>query len=353
MTAGTLNRHSSWAQDTVVSTMDPIFSFFVPTFFGTVKNFDTEFIEYDIVEGGVRIAPYASPMSLGKSTRDRGYRTYQLKPAYIKLLDTVRPGQGFTRRPGEQYGGQLTPMQRLQMQEAEKIITHREMIETRWEQMAAEALFTGMLTIFDEDYPRAVVDFERSPNLDITVGTAWTDTANADPMSDIQAIAEVMNTETRNGAIADTVTMRSSTFDLVMKNAKFRDSLDKEKNQSSNATQGFEATGLRSTDKKAQKRGRLGGQYDLWTYDGYYENDSGVQQFFTPLDSVLVTSQQSIDGRRYHGAIFDMDAGMQALDVFVKTRDLWNPSGREVLTQSAPMLGMRRPNASGVLRVRA
>jgi len=352
MNAGSLNRHTSWAQDGVVSTVDPVFSFYVPTFFGTVKQFDTEFIEYDIVEGGIRIAPFSSPMSQGKSTLDNGYRTYQLKPAYIKLLDTVRPQQGFTRRPGEPYGGGLSPASRLALAEAEKIALHRQMIEMRWEAMAAEALFEGKLTIVDDDYPRSVVDYERSPNLSAEANVLWTDTANADPMGDIQAMSELMNTATRSGAIADAVVMRSTTFDLVMRNQKFRDSLDRNKNLSSNKDQGFEATGIRSADKKAVLRGTLGGQYALWTYDGYYESDLGQQKFFTPLDKVLITSQQSIEGVRYHGAIFDMAAGMAAVEVFLKTRDLWNPSGREVLTQSAPMIGMRRPNASAVLKVR-
>jgi hypothetical protein len=346
-----INRYTSWAQDGVVSTMDPVFSFFMPQFFSTVKQFTTEFIEYDIVEGGIRIAPFASPLSLGKSTRDTGYRTYQLKPAYIKLLDTVRPQEGFIRKPGEQYGGTMTPLQRLAMSEAEKIARHRQMIDVRMEAMAAEALFTGALTIVDDDYPRATVDFERSPNLNVTAAMPWTNPA-ADAMGDIQTIADVMNTETRSGAIADTLVMRSGTFDLLMKNTAVRDSLDRNANISANQNQGFEATGLRSTDKRSQYRGKLGGQYDLWTYDGYYETDVGGQAFFTPIDKVLVLSQQSIEGVRYHGAIFDLDAGMSAVEIFVKTRELWNPSGREVLTQSAPMLGMRRPNASAVLTVR-
>ena len=350
MTAGTLNRHTTWEQDSVVSSFDPTFSFFLPKFFGTVKQFTTEFIEYDVVEGGVRIADFSSPNSLGKSTRDIGYITKQIKPAYIKLLDTVRPGEGFTRRAGEPYGGGLSPAERLALQEAEKMALHREMIEVRYEAMAAEVLLTGKLTIVQDDYPAAVADFERNPNLDVTVGTIWSNTSS-DPMSDIQAIAEVMNTATRGGAIANEVVMRSTVFDSLMKNIKFRESLDLVKNLSSNARGGFEATGLRSTDRQAKMRGTLGGQYEIWTYDGYYEDNSGGQKFFLPATKVLVGSSQSVDGRRYHGAIYDMDANMAAVEIFQKTRDLWNPSGREILTQSAPMLGMRRPNATAVLTV--
>lgn len=347
--AGQVDRYTTWSQDTAISSIDPMFSWLVPTFFGITKNFDGEFVEHDIVEHGRRIAPFVSPLGIGKPTRQTGYRTFQIKPAYIKLLDTVRPTQGFTRMPGEPYGGNLTPAERLARQVAEKMALHREMIEVRWEAMAAEVLFNAQLTITDDGYPTALVDFERDPNLSMTVGTVWSNTAS-DPMSDIQTMADRINTSSR-GSVPDTLVCRTGIYDNLMKNIKFRDSLNKESNLSKNKDAGFEATGLRAADKKPQFRGKLGGQYDLWTYDGYYEDDSGVTKAFVPATKVLVCGGQSIDGRRYHGAIQDMDAGMAALDVFVKTRNQWNPSGVEVLTQSAPMLGMRRPNASGVLTV--
>ena len=51
------------------------------------------------------------------------------------------------------------------------------------------------------------------------------------------------------------------------------------------------------------------------------------------------------------GAILDMDAEIQPRDKFVKARNQWDPSGVEVLTQTAPMLAVERANASGVLTV--
>jgi hypothetical protein len=349
MTVGQINRYTSWSQDTPVETRDPMFSYLVPKFFGPVVQFDTEFVEFDIVEGGVRIAPYGSPFSLGKSTRETGYRTYQLKPAYIKMLDTVRPESGFVRMPGEKYGGQLSPRQRLAMAEAKKIVLHREMVETRWEQMAAEVLFTGKLTIVDEDYPRAVVDFERDPNLDQTMGTLWSNPA-ADIMSDIVMMADAVNTASRGNAIVDELLMPTRVFDAMMKNAGIREQFDRNKNLGATQNGGFE-TGPRSSDKRPKVRGTLASQYVVTTYDGYYEDDLGAQKPFMPLDKVLFASNLSMEGRRYHGAILDMDANIAPVEIFTKSRELWNPSGVEVLTQSAPMLGLRRPNAAGVAKV--
>ncbi|WP_296201483.1 major capsid protein [uncultured Hyphomicrobium sp.] len=348
MNAGQLNRYSSYTQDGVVETIEPLFSWLVPMFFGTVKTFETEFVEFDIVEGGRRIAPFVSPLAQGASTRDVGYRTYQLKPAYIKLLDTVRPESGFVRLPGEAYGGSISPAERLARSVAAKIALHREMIETRWEAMAAEVLLTGKLTIKDMDYPRAVVDFERDPNLTIEVGTVWSNTGAATPLDDIVALADAINTASK-GAVANNLVMRTKTWDSLMKNTAVRDLVNRDKNLSP-STRGLEF-GPRSSDKKPVFRGILSGQYEIWTYDGYYEDDNGLAKPFIPEGRVIMSDSAGIEGVRYHGAIFDMEAGLAPIEIFQKSRELWNPSGQEVLTQSAPMLGVRRPNRSGVLIV--
>jgi len=337
---------STWSQDDTVTSLDPKFMWLLSMFFGGApKQFSGEFIEYDVVEGGIRIAPYGSPLSLGKSTSRTGYLTKQIKPAYIKLLDTVRPGDGFTRLPGERYGGELSPQERLARRVAEQIVLHHSMIDTRLEQMAAEVLFTGKLTITSENYPVAVADFERDPNLTITTGTAWSDT-NADIVGDIEAAADKVNVSSR-GTVPNKVITRTGVWDKMRKNAGVLALLEKDKNRSPSTDLDV---GPRSADKGPQYRGRLSNNYELWTYDGYYENDSGVAVPFVPANKVLLSSG-SVEGVRYHGAIFDMEAGMAPLEVFTKQRELWNPSGMEVLTQSAPMLGMRRPNASAVLTV--
>jgi len=344
----TLDRHATWAQDELVSSFDPQFSFLLPLFFSDVKTFTGANIEFDIVEGGERIAPFVSPYAMGKATRSQGYRTFQLKPAYIKLLDNVRPDEGFVRRAGEAYGGSLSVDDRLALAVAEKIATHRKMIENRLEHMASELLFTGQLVIVDDDYPRAVVDFERDANLAMNAGTVWSNIA-ADPFLDIQTMADRINLSSR-GAVASIIVMRSTVFNKFIAVTKVRDSFDRNKNLSSNQNSGMELSGLASASKGPQLRGRLAGLYDVWTYDGYYETDLGVGAYYVPDNKVLVTATpDQVQGKRYHGAIVDLDAQMQAVEIFTKSRRIWNPSAEEVLTQSAPMLGMRRPDTTGVI----
>lgn len=349
--AGRVDRYSSWEMDALVSSVDPAFSWLNSTFFSTEKQFTTEFIEHDIVEGGQRVAPFVSPMAQGRPTRRTGFRTFQIKPAYIKLSDTVRPNEGFTRLPGEPYGGQYDPQTRIDILVAQQIATHFEMIDNRLELMASEILFNGSLTIMQDNYPAAYVDFERNPNNAATVGTLWS--ANgATPLSDIQSHADTIN-RTSRGAVVDNLVMTGAVFDKLVSIASVRELVDRDKNLSP-GTRGLEF-GPRSAARQAQWRGILAGQYNLWTYDGYFEDDTGARIDIMAQDKVLFVANQGpnsgLEGQRLQGAILDMDAGIKPQRVFVKARNLWDPSGVEVLTQSAPMLSMRRPNATGTLKV--
>lgn len=349
MTNGYVDRYSTWEMDELVASIDPPFSFLVDTFFTGVKQFESEFIEHDIVEQGRRVAPFVSPLQNGVPTRRLGFRTFQMKPAYIKLSDTVRPTDGWTRIAGEKYGGELTPMERVDRIVAEQIFTHLEMIQNRLEVMARDALFNGGIQIISDNYPTAYVDFERIATNSAAVGALWSNPA-ATPLADIQNQSLVINQNSR-GAVVNTLVMKGVVYDALMTHQDVRDLVNRDLNLSP-GTGGLEF-GPRAGDRAAQYRGQLSGQYDLWTYDGYFEDDTGAPVELMPDGEVLMVANQGpnsgLMGMRYNGAILDLDAGIRPQEVFVKSRDLFDPSGIEVLTQSAPMLGIKRPNATGKL----
>ena len=347
MTEAIVDRYSSWEMDELVASIDPPFSFLSDVFFGTTRQFNSEFIEFDIVEGGQRVAPFVSPFVNGVPTRRQGYRTMQIKPAYIKLSDTVRPWDGFDRLPGEAYGGELSPQERVDRLVAQQVLTHMSMIQNRKEVMARDALFDGKITITSDDYPTAVVDFERVSTNAATVGTLWSN-GSATPLTNIQDHALLINQNAR-GAVIDTLIMAGAVYDKMVGFDSVRDLLNRDKNLSP-GTRGFDL-GPRSGDRGPQYRGQLSNVYDVWTYDGYFDDDNGDPVALMPADKVLLLDGNGIQGRTYHGAIMDMAAGIRAQQIFVKSKEQFDPSGIDVLTQSAPMLGMRRPNASGVLTV--
>ena len=342
----------TWTQDELVELRDPRPLFLLDTFFPTVKTFTAATISWDIVEAGRKIAPFVSPFVAGKPTRRNGYRTYDLKPAYIKLADTATSADGFTRLAGEKYGGELSPGQRLDQITAELIDQHHEMIETRLEKMAAEVLVNSQLTITADDYPTALVDFERPVGNVLALGGAalW-NTLTADPLGDIEAMSFVINKASR-GASVDTLLMRTSTFDLLKGHADFRELLDVAKNLSPSTAGEFDLAPNNTRD--ATQRGKLSGKWEIWTYDATYEDDFGVAQPFLPEGEVIFVAREAIEGAQYYGPVMDieaMDENPNGVERYTKTRTRWDPSGVDVITQSAPLVGMRRPSASGRLTV--
>jgi len=223
------------------------------------------------------------------------------------------------------------------------------------ELMARDVLFNGKMVVQSEGYPAAVVDFERNPLNSTAAMTPW-NSAAAMPLADIEATALTINQTSRGGIVTDLV-MTGQIWDMLVRNQSVRDLLNRILNLSP-GTSNLE-TGPRSGSRQARWRGLLSGTYNLWTYDGYFEDDNGVPVPIMPQDQVLfvcnagdnVSGAGGIAGKKLYGAILDMDAGIQARKVFIKARNVWDPSGVEVLTQSSPMLAVDRPNASGTLKV--
>lgn len=346
MPGNDVNRYETWELDEMVSSVDPMFSFLLDTFFPGERQFEGAMIEFDVVEHGRRIAPFVSPGLPGQPTRRPGFRTFQLKPAYLKMSFKVTPNDGFSRRPGEAYGGTMTQKQRLDLAMAEQIVAHDEMITNRLEWMASKALLDGQIVISAPDYPAVTVNFGRDPNLAMTVGNAWGGGSDT-PLADIQTMALRVNASSR-GANADTVVMTGATYDKAVKNTTFKDMLNMQYNQSP-GTKGFEL-GPRNT-RQAEYQGRLAGRFDVFTYDGYYEDDAGVSTAFMTADKVIVGCRGACEGSKIFGAIQDLDNGIRPQRHFAKSRSVWDPSAEELLSQSAPVVNLKRPNTIGVLDI--
>jgi hypothetical protein len=86
--------------------------------------------------------------------------------------------------------------------------------------------------------------------------------------------------------------------------------------------------------------------FNLYVYQGWYVDPlDGVEKTIMPADSIVMTSPQ-LAGVRAFGAIRDEEAGLQAVQYFVKSWTEPDPSVRFVMLQSAPLLVPYRVNAS-------
>ena len=97
--------------------------------------------------------------------------------------------------------------------------------------------------------------------------------------------------------------------------------------------------------------GRLDSKLDLYVYDDYLTDDDGQDVALMPDNTVIVMAQNAIEGAQYYGAILDADAGFQAMRLYSKSRSSWDPTGEELLTQSAPLVAPKRLNTWAIINV--
>ncbi|WP_319533413.1 major capsid protein [uncultured Cohaesibacter sp.] len=180
----------------------------------------------DVFKGQVVLAPFVIPTSAGRPQNRQGFAVKSFKPAYLKPLDPVRPGDVQTRMAGEPFGGIMDAMDRMDAAVLQVLAQQKLQITQRWEWMAQMALIDGAVTIVGEDYPSTLVDFGRNANNTVVVTIAtekWSD-VDHDIKSDLEdwsgAGAEQCGTPLRD------VYMSREIWRVFKKNNSIKEELD-------------------------------------------------------------------------------------------------------------------------------
>lgn len=313
-------------------------SYWLDLAFPNVLTSQDEYIDFEEVVKGRKLAPFVAPMAQGKPIYKDGYTAKRFKPAYIKLKDPITPNRTIKRRAGEGIGGSLNPKQREQAILVDIMREHREAIFRRMEWMAASAIIDGKVTVEGEDYPTQVVDFQRDANHTITLGAGsrWGE-AGVSIVSDIESWRSMV-LKAKLGGPTNRLTVGVDAWEVMRKDAELLQLLDTNtRGTRANFDIGIGAGGV------AEYKGDLAPGLELWVYSDYYENASGTEvPFMSPKDVVL--TGPNIDGYRCFGAIMDARSGYQPLEIFSKMFEQEDPSAIFVMNQSAPLLVPGRPN---------
>ena len=309
--------------------------------FGTVVMFEDEYIDFEKIREGRKLAPLVVPTVQGRAVYSEASSVTRLKAAYLKPKDAVSPGRTIKRRPGENLfaPNQLSPQARYNAIIGDIIRTHRETIDRREEWMAAQAIIAGKVTLSGPDYPTRVVDFGRAANHTVTlgVGSRWGD-AGVKPMNDIQTWIDRVRRAPFGGPV-NRLTVGAEVLPVLLADADVQKQLDTQL-RGSNADLN---TGLRSGDY-VEYIGRLGPNLELWVNSDYYEDpDTGTATPFLDPKTVVL-SGPAVQGVRCFGAILDEKAGFRAQAVFPKMWSQEDPSATFVMSQSAPLTVPVNPN---------
>ena len=339
-------------------------SFWLNKFFPNQINFDSEKIEFDRVnEDYRRLAPFVAPNVQGKVMTTEGFDTLSFKPAYVKPKHIVDIDKPFVRRPGEALGGSLTPAQRRDAAIADILKRHKEMHNMTREWMAVNAVATGKVTVKGENYPTVTVDFKRDASLTkVLVGGAKWDVVPADAAAEkaqgIAMLGDIYGSRTDSntlcGAVIRDVIFGRDAWALFSRNAHIQSLLDKTVRGSdtefTKLNDGFED----SAEYLGSLVGANGsGLVRMWLYSGKYKNEADVLTDLLDPTLVVGVDGATLQGFRCYGAIRDGKAGFQALDMFPKNWEDEDPWNEYLMTQSAPLMVPKQPNASFSIKVKA
>lgn len=326
-------------------------AFLLNTFFRQVVMAEQDTVFFDVETDGTkrRLAPIVHPLVPGKLVESQGYVTKSIKPAYIKDLrvhDATRP---FKRTIGETIGtgGTLTNAQRAELAIRADLRDQVDMLTRRQEVWASQILRTGTLSmnmLMPDGVEKAItLNFGRHADLTINLGsgTYWGE-AGVDPIANLEEWS--LDVLQKSGSSVRTIVMDPAAWTVFRNGALLNKKLDLLRVKSGEIDLG-------SIPDHIQYKGN-DGTFDYWVYaDWYLADGASTETEMLPRGTVLGIGD--IMGVRHFGAIKDEEAGFQAREYFSKSWLIPDPSVRNLLLQSAPVLAPYRPNAGFAANVLA
>jgi hypothetical protein len=333
-----------------INSLDMPSQFLLGKFFpGLQTDPDSEEIHFDVENEDLRLAPFVHPLVEGEVVQSRGYQTKSFKPAYVKPKTVLLPTAPLKRLPGEALTGSMSPMERRERLLAQALDDHRLMLDRREEVMAAELLTTGKITVAGEQYPTVVVDFGRSGSLTKSLigASAWGE-AGVDPLGDLEDWAGEVQTD--SGVTPRDVVMDPEAWKLFRSSPGVKEQLDRDAYRGGAMLDVGPMVRGQGNDKFSYK-GSIG---DLDFYvgqDAYIDPTTSARKKLLPDYTVILgaapdpaTQSGGVEGVRAYGCIHDEEAGFQSERFFAKSWLKEDPAVRYLLTQSAPLPVLYRPN---------
>lgn len=326
-------------------------SFFLDQCFNRQINFETPTISFDAVYGDDRrLAPFVVPNVQGRIFGGESYEQRSFAPAYVKPKNIIDPNMVIERRPGEALGtGSLSLDQRRNAVIADLLRQHNVRHRNTQEWLAAKAIIDGKVTISGEDYPSTLVDFRRHSSLTYTLtGTAkWTDAASS-PLANLKTAR--INANNRSGARIVKHVFGGEAWDMFTSRVNLKDLMDLRYKDSQSEvktmTDGYEGVEYVGTIRSFNDGGRV----DIFVHTGKFIDEAGSEQFILDQKTVVGFSE-AVQGVRCFGAIKDSDARYQPLEIFPKTWKQEDPSVELMMTQSAPLMVPKQPDATYSIKV--
>lgn len=329
----------------LVRPLDRPQQFLQSVFFPSARLFETRKIDFAVLNMAREVAQFVHPDSTARAVAERGSKIDSFEPAYIKQLTPITPQTALDLMPGETYGGDRSPQERVADRIAQIIVDHEAAIARREEVMCSTILATGAITVTGDEYPTATVSFGRAAGqtVALTSTARWGETG-VSPQANIRTWVNLVSSSA--GAAVDTAVLGDEAWELLLAESAFRERLDNRRQMSGEIEM---LTVAKGEDAWGVYQGRVG-NIDYWTYSQPYTEAGTAKNVMHP-HGVILGSKRQLGGVMGYGAILDMDA-LIAAKFWSQNYDTKNPSRRWIESAAAPLPIPTRVNASFYAQVR-
>lgn len=324
-----------------VEQMKPARRFLLNTFFNGAnpRTFATTSVDIDIVKGKRKMAPFVHPTLPGSVSLREGFRADTYKPPYIQPKRETTAELILKRSAGENPYAAKTPAQRAGERLGRDLADLDDEITRREEWMCAQALTTGSVRVLGEGVDDTI-NFLMEASHKITLSTGKWDASGSDPIGNLRQwkrglIAKDSGRTANVGVLSGAAVDAFQANELVMKQLNTR-RVDLGIIKPEELPDGVTYLGYLNDPG-----------IDLYSYDEWYLDDSGVEQPMIPDGGVILGSTNTQNAMLY-GAIQDLDAiesGLVEARRFPKSWVTPEPSARWLKLQAAALAGFLEPDA--------
>lgn len=295
---------------------------FLTSFFQTLPEdiTDADFVSIDIVRSDEDIAPVLRDVKTGAVVIAQDvYTNKTVRPPAYALEEPLNVYDLLKRQPGEtEYEATESWLGQMAGRVRNSWSKMMQMLKYSVEVQASQILQTGTLSLDDEDGNAVyTLDYQPKATHFPTVSTSWSTTASADPLADIDALADVI----RDDGLCDTaiLIMGATAFKNFLKNDDVSKIFNKE---------GFNLGALRP--ELRDMGGKIQGifsyanyQYEVWTYNGRYKATFGAStktKFVEDDKVIFLPETEELDFRKVFGGVPMIVNSIPPFDQFLPSR---------------------------------
>lgn len=278
---------------------------FFTTFFKTSEEDYTngEYVEIDIERTGDKVAPVLKDHRTGGVIVDDDIFTEKkFKPPYGCLQQPVPLYELMKRQPGQSDDSSTvgTWYARLVAKIKKAISKFHRMFKEQIELQCAQIMQTGIVQLSDENGKVVYdLDYRMKTNHKPTAAILWSDTANASPLSDLEALCNAVNDDGKSEP--SIAIFGQKAWNYAIKNAEFKDAVKKDGMNLGQLSPGLKNRGGRYMGYVDIGSFRL----ELWVYNDSYEtlkSDTRVK-YMNPNKVIVTAAIEDLDFRIVFGGV--------------------------------------------------